>query len=571
MKPKTLSMVLRRAALTLIAPLAMALPASAADDYQVDVCVYGATPAGIMAACAAKSEGKSVLLIEPGRRIGGMTAGGLGWTDLYHPAEVLKGYSRKFYKRIAAAYGQTGIKITFEPKVALAVFDRFLTENGINDVLYRYRIVQANKTANNIDAIVLESADAPQTAAHKTVKARVYLDCSYEGDLMARAGVSYTIGREANDKYGETKNGVQMLNKHQFPDGVDPYKVKGDPSSGLLWGILPDEVGQTGQGDSHVQAYNFRLTLTHDPSNRIPITDTKPDNYDPSKYELLIRLKEVSPWKTYEDCLKWSKMPNSKCDMNNQGAFSTDMIGYSWNYPEASYAERERIYKEHLDYTKGLLYFMWTDERIPANIRADLAKWGWPKDEYEDNGHITPQLYVRESRRMLGRMVMTQAHCTGEAVVSDPIGWADYTMDSHNCGRYVVNGMVKNEGDVQIYIKNPYNVSYRAVTPQASEARNLIVPVCLSASHIAFGSIRMEPIYMVLGETCGLAAVEAINKHAGCVQEVDASVVMSRFAERDRSENPTGDTASRCPDIYDNYFDNLQRAKDLATGARQVE
>lgn len=260
--------MLRRAALTLIAPLAMALPASAADDYQVDVCVYGATPAGIMAACAAKSEGKSVLLIEPGRRIGGMTAGGLGWTDLYHPAEVLKGYSRKFYKRIAAAYGQTGIKITFEPKVALAVFDRFLTENGINDVLYRYRIVQANKTANNIDAIVLESADAPQTAAHKTVKARVYLDCSYEGDLMARAGVSYTIGREANDKYGETKNGVQMLNKHQFPDGVDPYKVKGDPSSGLLWGILPDEVGQTGQGDSHVQAYNFRLTL---PTTRLTV------------------------------------------------------------------------------------------------------------------------------------------------------------------------------------------------------------------------------------------------------------------------------------------------------------
>ena len=321
-----------------------------------------------------------------------------------------------------------------------------------------------------------------------------------------------------------------MRAKHQFPDGVDPYLEKGNPDSGLLWGIMPGNPRPDGEGDGDIQAYNFRLTLTCDSANMIPIT--KPENYDPSRYELLIRLKEVAPWKSYKDCLKWSIMPGQKTDMNNQGAFSTDMIGASRNYPEASYAERGRIWKEHLDYTLGLLYFMWTDPRIPERIRHDLARWGWPKDEYPESGHITPQLYVRESRRMLGRMVMTQNHCEGRIIEPDTIALADYTMDSHNCGRYVVDGMVKNEGDVQIYIKNPYPVSYRAVTPRQSEASNLIVPVCLSASHIAFGSIRMEPVYMVLGETCGMAAVNAIDRHNGCVQDVDAHEVMRAFRAR---------------------------------------
>ena len=508
-------------------------PSCCRAQKSADVCVYGTTPAGIMAACAAKREGKSVILIEPGRRIGGMTAGGLGWTDLYHP-EMLKGYARLFYERIATHYGETGMKLTFEPKVALAVFRQFLNEAGIGSGLMQQRIVKAKKKGSRITAITVEDAEKPHR--HTTIKAKVFIDCSYEGDLMARAGVSYTIGRESNDTYGETGNGVQIRQKHQFPDGVDPYVVKGDPASGLLWGISPDSVGRQGQGDRHVQAYNFRLTLTRHADNRIPITDVVPDNYDPSRYELLIRLKERSPWRSYEDCLKWSPMPNGKCDMNNQGAFSTDLIGESYDYPEASYEEREAIYKRHLDYTLGLLYFMWTDERIPAHIRKDLAQWGWPRDEYEDNNHITPQLYIRESRRMLGRMVMTQAHCEGTAVVSDPIGYADYTMDSHNCGRYVVNGMVKNEGDVQIHLSNgPYPISYRAVTPKEHEASNLIVPVCLSASHIAFGSIRMEPVYMMLGEHCGMAACEAIDHHAGCVQQVDAGKVMTRFNNIDRT------------------------------------
>lgn len=499
-------------------------------ERKVDICIYGATPAGIMAACTAKSEGKTALLIEPGKRIGGMTAGGLGWTDLYHPDAVLHGYARTFYQRIAAYYGESGVKTTFEPKVALAVFQSFLNDAGIEDVLMHHRIVEAAKQNNRLTSIVVENTE--NTSVRLRVSARIFLDCSYEGDLMAHAGISYTVGRESNAQYGETHNGVQILNKHQFPDGIDPYREKGNPESGLLWGISSESVGKTGEGNSHVQAYNFRLTLTRDAGNRIPITEMKPDNYDPSRYELLIRYKEVVPWKSWQDCLKWSLMPNNKCDMNNQGPFSTDMIGASWNYPEAGYAERERIYKEHLDYTLGLLYFMWTDSRIPENIRTELARWGFPKDEFEDNNHITPQLYVRESRRMLGECVMTQAHCTNEQIVEDTIAIADYTMDSHNCGRYVVNGMVKNEGDVQLYIQKPYAVSYRAITPKQNEACNVLVPVCLSASHIAFGSIRMEPVYMVLGETAALAACQAIDTYNDCVQQVNAHAVMRKFRQR---------------------------------------
>jgi hypothetical protein len=518
----------------LLAVLLPPLHVQAATPLSADVCVYGATPAGIMAAYTARKKGKSVILIEPGKRIGGMTAGGLGWTDIgdrESDASIIKGYALEFYQRIGAYYEEAGAKYTFEPKVALATFKSFLSEVGLTDdvILYQRRIVSAQKSGNTIQSIVLEDAANPIESTRQTVLAKVFLDCSYEGDLMARAGVSYTVGREANAQYGETGNGVQLLTKHQFPDGVDPYVVKGDPTSGLLWGILPDAVGNDGDADNHVQSYNFRITLTNDAANRISIASCPPDNYDPSRYELLIRMKEVSPWKDYKDCLKWDWMPNHKCDMNNQGGFSTDMIGASWNYPEATYQEREAIFKQHLDYTQGLLYFLWTDSRIPEKVRTELAKWGYPRDEYAESNHFTPQLYIREARRMIGRLVMTQKYCEGKEAVDDPIAWAAYTMDSHNCGRYVVNGMVKNEGDVQVHISAPYSISYRAITPVESEARNLLVPVCLSASHIAFGSIRMEPVYMVLGETSALAACQAIDEHDGCVQAVETPRVIDEL------------------------------------------
>ena len=503
----------------------------------VDICIYGSTPAGIMAAYTAKLKGKSVLLVSPTKRIGGLTAGGLGWTDIGDSTShrrIIKGFAREFYRRIGQHYGMASPTFYFEPKVALATFKGFLAEAGLRDsidICYEWRIVSAEKEGNEVKSISLSPA-LPQGEGARTVRARIFMDCSYEGDLMARAGITYTVGREAASKYGEPENGVQCLNKHQFTDGVDPYVIPGDPSSGLLWGIMPEPMGNKGDGDNHIQAYNYRLTLTKTKPFR-SITAKVPDNYDPSKYELLFRWMEKKGWSGYGDCLKWTYMkdssgPNSwnamKTDNNNNGAFSTDMIGYSWDYPEATYEQRDSIAKLHEDYTKGLLYILWTDPRVPKNIRDEFNLWGYPLDEYEDNENFTPQLYIREARRMIGRMVMTEDYCLKNKEANDPIAWGAYTMDSHNCGRYVVNGMVKNEGDVQRHLtKGPYNISYRAVTPKESEARNVIVPVCLSASHIAYGSIRMEPVYMVLGETTALAVVQAIDEHDGCVQKVDPS------------------------------------------------
>ena len=509
----------------------------------VDICIYGSTPAGIMAAYTAKLKGKSVLLVSPTKRIGGLTAGGLGWTDIGDSTShrrIIKGFAREFYRRIGQHYGMASPTFYFEPKVALATFRGFLDEVGLKDstdIWYEWRIVSAEKENNTIKSITLEKAPSPSPSPEeegslRKVFAKIFMDCSYEGDLMARAGITYTVGREPASKYGEPENGVQCLNKHQFTDGVDPYVIPGDPSSGLLWGIMPEPMGKKGDGDNHIQAYNYRLTLTKTKPFR-PITAQVPDNYNPSKYELLFRWMEKKGWSGYGDCLKWTYMkdssgPNSwnayKTDNNNNGAFSTDMIGYSWDYPEATYEQRDSIAKLHEDYTKGLLYILWTDERVPKSIRDEFNLWGYPLDEYEDNENFTPQLYIREARRMIGRMVMTEDYCLKNKEANDPIAWGAYTMDSHNCGRYVVNGQVKNEGDVQRHLtKGPYNISYRAVTPKESEAKNVIVPVCLSASHIAYGSIRMEPVYMVLGETTTLAAIQAIDEHDCCVQDVDPS------------------------------------------------
>ncbi|MBP3711541.1 MAG: FAD-dependent oxidoreductase [Bacteroidaceae bacterium] len=507
----------------------------------VDICIYGSTPAGIMAAYTAKLKGKSVLLISPTKRLGGLTAGGLGWTDIGDSTShrrIIKGFAREFYRRIGQHYGMASPTFYFEPKVALATFKGFLAEADIKDstdIWYEWRIESAEKEGNQVKSITLS---LPKGDERRTVRAKIFMDCGYEGDLMARAGISYTVGREGKDKYGEPENGAQCLNKHQFCDGVDPYVIPGDPSSGLLWGIMSDPMPANGTGDNHIQAYNYRLTLTKTKPFR-PITAQVPDNYDPSKYELLFRWMEKKGWSGYGDCIKWTYMkdasgPNSwnamKTDNNNNGAFSTDMIGYSWDYPEATYEQRDSIAKLHEDYTKGLLYILWTDPRVPQNIRDEYNLWGYPLDEYEENENFTPQLYIREARRMLGRMVMTEDYCLKNKVADDPIAWGAYTMDSHNCGRYVVNGQVKNEGDVQRHLtKGPYNISYRAVTPKESEARNVIVPVCLSASHIAYGSIRMEPVYMVLGETTALAAIQAIDEHDGCVQDVDPSLCIAQL------------------------------------------
>ena len=486
-----------------------------------DVCVYGGTSAGVIAAYTAKKMGKTVILIEPGKHLGGMSSGGLGYTDIGNKY-VVTGLARDFYRRIGAHYGKFEQWI-FEPKVAEGIFNDYVKRAGF-PVLFRNRLIKVKKEENQLKEIIVEDSYKPSTATNKTIRAKVFIDCTYEGDLMARSGVSYTVGREANSQYDETINGVELLDKHQFPDNIDPYKVPGDAKSGLLWGISSEVLQVNGAGDKKVQAYNFRITLTNVPENRIPIS--KPNNYDPKKYELLLRLKEKQPWKSISDVFIISKMPNGKTDINNNGGFSTDMIGMNWEYPEADYNTRTKIWKEHEDYTKGFFYFIGNDTRIPGNIRDEMKQWGYPKDEYTDNGNWTPQLYIREARRMIGELVMTQHHCQGKEQVEDGVGMAAYGMDSHNCERLVVNGMVKNEGDVQVHGFAPYAVSYRAIVPKQKEAANLFVPVCLSASHIAYGSIRMEPVFMVLGQSSAVAACQVIDKKIA-VQQVNVKEVQS--------------------------------------------
>ena len=494
---------------------------------EYDICIYGGTSAGVIAAYSAKMMNKKVLLIEPQNRLGGLTSGGLGFTDIGNK-QVVKGLSKDFYRRLGTHYGKLEQWI-FEPKVADSIFNDYVKRADI-DVLYKHRIIEANVIDGTIRDIILESSDGTKTT--KTVFAKMFIDCTYEGDLMAKAGVSYTIGREDNKLYNETYNGVQLMKGHQFPDGIDPYKIPGDSTSGLLWGIAPTTLSPEGTGDKLVQAYNYRICLTNNPTNKIEIT--KPDNYDPAKYELLLRLFDAQPEKRkLNHYFIWSRMPNKKTDINNRGGFSTDMIGMNHNYPEASYKEREKIIKTHKDYTQGLLYFYKTDPRVPKELKDEIQEWGYPKDEYTENHHWSPQLYIRESRRMIGDYVMTQAHCEGHEIVDDGIGMAAYTMDSHNCQRIVIKKdgkhFVKNEGNVEIGGGLPYPISYRSIIPKENECKNLLVPVCLSASHIAYGSIRMEPVFMVLAQSAAIAATEAI--HTGSVQSVNVKKVQAILHE----------------------------------------
>lgn len=511
----------------------------------VDICVYGATSGGVIAAYTARKQGKSVLLIEPTTHIGGMSSGGLGRTDIGNKY-VVQGLALDFYRRLGSHYGSLE-KWIFEPSAAEKVFRDYIAEENI-EVWCNRRIVDAKSKDGKILTITLEDSKSPGKKSYVTVAAKVFIDATYEGDLLAKAGVSYTVGREGNKMYGETYNGVQMPRYHYFKDAVDPYVVPGKKSSGLLYGINKGERGDIGAGDKKVQAYNFRICLTDKKDNMIPVT--KPENYDPSKYELLLRWKEKQPWKRLRDIFIWSMMPNRKTDINNYGAFSTDMIGENWNYPEASYEEREKIIKEHIDYTKGLLYFVGHDERIPLFIRTEMLKWGYPKDEYVNNGHWSPQLYVREARRMVSDVVMTEHHCLGKEVVEDGIAYAAYSMDSHNCDRVVIDGCVRNEGDVQIKNIIPYPISYRSIVPKRSEITNLFVPFCLSASHIAFGSIRMEPVFMVLSQVSATAASMAIDNNCK-VQDVDYKVLNAELALR-----PWGD--SRKTDILIDDADKVR-------------
>ncbi|MBD0257979.1 MAG: FAD-dependent oxidoreductase [Cytophagales bacterium] len=512
-------------------------PKTAKEPYDADLVIYGGTSAAITAGVQAVRLGKSVIIVSPDKHLGGLSAGGLGFTDT-GKKEVIGGLAREFYHRIYLHYQQEenwkwqkqdeygnkgqgtpaidGAERTmwiFEPHAAEAVFEDFARENNLtiyrDEWLDRQNGVQ--KQAGRIVSI--------RTLSGKTFTGRMFIDATYEGDLMAAAGVTYHVGREANSVYGETYNGVQtgvFHHGHHFKTNVDPYKVPGNPASGLLPRIASQAPGEKGAGDHTIQAYCFRMCLSNHPQNRIPFS--KPERYDPSQYELLVRVFDAG-WRELFN--KYDPIPNRKTDTNNHGPFSTDNIGMNYDYPEAAYERRREIIREHETYQKGLLYFMATDPRVPKDVQRELNTWGLAKDEFTDNGGWPHQLYVREARRMVSDYVMTEHETLGRKPVARPVGMGSYTLDSHHTQRYVKpDGYVQNEGDIGVAVKAPYQIDYGALVPKKQECENLLVPVCLSSSHIAYGSIRMEPVFMILGQSAATAAAQAIDRQVA-VQAID--------------------------------------------------
>jgi hypothetical protein len=495
-------------------------PAAFAKISECDICIYGGTAGGVASAVQAARMGKSVVLVEFGDHLGGLTAGGLGATDIGNKAAI-GGISREFYQRLGKHYG-TNEMWTFEPHVAENTLNEMLWELNVS-IHFQQRLASVKKKGNRITEIRMENGDV--------FRAKMFIDATYEGDLMAKAKVSYHVGREANSKYKETLNGVRAHTPfHQFEVPVDPYFRPGDPKSGLLPFIQSGSGGKPGDGDRKVQAYNFRLCFTQNPTNQMPILP--PKNYDAKNYELLARYLEALVAAGRKPELKkfWNLklMPNGKTDINNNGGFSTDFIGANWDYPEANYERRKEIWQAHEDYTRGFLHFMATSPRVPENIRDEIKTWGLCRDEFQSTGGWPQQLYVREARRMISDYVMTEHNCRGTTVAEDSIGMGAYTMDSHNIQRIAENGVVENEGDVQVGGFTPYPISYRSIIPREKECANLLVPICLSASHISYGSIRMEPVFMVLGQSAATAAAFAIDKNTS-VQKVNYSLLKERL------------------------------------------
>jgi hypothetical protein len=494
--------------------------AAAAPPQTFDVVVYGGTAGGVITAVAAAREGKSVALLEPGRHLGGMVSSGLGWTD-FGRKEVIGGYSLEFFERVGKRYGEP-IGWRFEPKLAEAVFDELADEARVR-VLREHRLLEhqgVHKHGTHVSQLVMENG--------AVFRGRVFVDASYEGDVMAQAKVSYTWGREAQSHYGESLAGVrEHTPKHQFTVWVSAYDAQGK----LLPEVQSGPKGDPGAGDRKVQAYNFRLCLTDDPSNQVAIA--RPDGYDPARYELVVRLLHALTAKlgrppTVQEVMKPDPLPNRKTDVNNNGAFSTDFIGGSWTYPEASYAERARIWQAHKDYIAGFLFFLQHDPRVPKTLQADVRRFGLARDEFVDNGHWPRQLYVREARRMVGEFVMTQKDIQSELTKPDAIGMGSYNSDSHNVQRIATpDGGVENEGDMQVPV-TPYQIPYRVMLPKRSEATNLLVPVAFSASHVAYSTLRMEPQYMIIGQAAGVAASLAIDRKLA-VQDVDARLLSARL------------------------------------------
>ncbi|RYC70423.1 MULTISPECIES: FAD-dependent oxidoreductase [Spirosoma] len=496
---------------------------------RADVIIYGGTSAAVIAAVQVKKMGKSVLVVSPDKHLGGLSSGGLGFTDTGDKS-VIGGLARNFYQRLydhyqndkswnwqkRSEYGNKGqgtpaidgaarTMWIFEPHAAERVFEEYVRENKLTI----YRDEWLDRTARGIQKKG-SSIQSFRTLSGAIYEGRMFIDATYEGDLMALAGVKYHVGREANSVYGETWNGVQpevFQHGHHFKTNVSPYVVPGDPKSGLLPEVSAEPIAAKGSGDTKIQAYCFRMCLSNHPDNRVPFP--KPAGYDPKRYELLARVYANGWTETFN---KYDPIPNRKTDTNNHGPFSTDYIGKNYDYPEASYERRQAIIKDHELYQKGLMYFLQNDPRVPADVHEKMQQWGLPKDEFTDNGGWPHQLYIREARRMIGEFVMKEADALGKTNVPNSVGMGSYSLDAHNAQRYVkADGFVQDEGDIGVHPDKPYSIAYGSIVPKEAECNNLLVPVCMSASHIAYGSIRMEPVFMILGQSAATAAVLAIN------------------------------------------------------------
>lgn len=516
--------------------------------YKADVVIYGGTSAAVIAAVEVAQSGKKVIIVSPDIHLGGLSSNGLGFTDTGNK-EVIGGLAREFYHRVWLHYndstswkwqkqleygnkgqgtpaidGESRTMWIFEPHVAEQIFEDFIKENDIKI----FRAERLNRESGvHIKNKKIESIT---TLSGKVFNAKIFIDATYEGDLMAAAGVNYTVGREACSIYSEQWNGLQagvFHHPHYFKEKIDPYIIPTDPSSGLLPYISDEKIPSNCSGDNKIQAYCFRLCMSNHPLNRVPFE--RPKNYDSQNYELLARVFE-SGWDEWFD--KFDIIPNKKTDTNNHGPFSSDFIGMNYDYPEATYERRQEIMKEHIDYQKGLLYFVSNNERVPRQIREKMQNWGLAKDEFIDNGNWPYQLYIRESRRMIGTYVTTENDVLGKREVLDPIGMGSYTMDSHNVQRYVTKeGYVQNEGDIGVHPSKPYQISYGSIIPKAEDCTNILVPVCISSSHIAYGSIRMEPVFMILGQSAASAAIMAIDKKLN-VQDVPYSELNNTLKHR---------------------------------------
>ena len=512
---------------------------SAEDPPLYDVVIYGNTAAAVSAAIQARRMGKWAIIVGPDKHLGGLSSGGLGWTDSGNKG-VIGGISREFYQRVKKYYDDPSAwnwqkqdeysryrpkddaQWTFEPRVAEKVFNDLVRENSI--------LVHPDQWLERAPGKGVEMKNGRIASIKMTSGAvyhgKMFIDATYEGDLLAAAGVSYTVGRESNEKYNETLNGVQTINarKHQFEGNISAYKIPGDPSSGLLPRISPDPPGKEGAGDKKVQAYNFRMCVTREPENRVPFP--KPEGYDVSQYELLLR--DLNAGSRHVKG-KFDMLPNLKTDTNNHGSFSTDNIGMNYDYPEASYQRRREIIQEHRTYQQGYCYFLANDPRVPEEVREWYSQWGLAKDEFVDNGHWPHQIYVREARRMVGDLVVNENHLKLSIPTERSIGMGSYNMDSHNVQRYVdAEGFVRNEGDVQINPGGPYPIDYGAIIPKRAECENLLVTCAVSSSHIAYGSIRMEPVFMILGQSAMTAAAIALDKGVA-VQDVEYEVLQKRL------------------------------------------